>query len=127
MAWIRWAKRVEDSRPERTALHQPPEPSVVRHVDRPTGLLRLRVVRGASCAASRAGRPAADLEAQLLALLRRAPARNELAAPAMLASPHQIAAQPGRHRAAVEPRYSRSRIEILDRPSALAPAPTDAP
>jgi hypothetical protein len=35
-------------------------------------------------------------------LLRRAPARNELAAPAMLASPHQIGAQPCRHRAAVD-------------------------
>src|SRR4051794_10232917 len=127
MGWIDWGECVEDSRPERTTLHQRPEPCVVRYVDRPTRLLLFRVVRGPPGAAARTGRPPAYLEAQLLAVLRRAPARNELAAPAVLASPHQIAAQPGRHRAAVEPRNPRPRIEILDRPPALAPAPTDAP
>jgi hypothetical protein len=127
MAWIGWAERVEDSRPVRTALHQSPEPAEVRHVDGAMRLPLLRMVRGAARAAARTGRPAADLEAQLLALLRRAPARNELAAPAVLASPHQIAAHPGCHGAAVKPRNPRARIERLDRASALAAAPADAP
>ena len=126
MAWIGWAERVEDSRPERTAPHQHPEPGEIRHVDRPMRLPLLRMVRGAPRAAARTGRPAADFEAQLLAALRRAPARNELAAPAVLASPRQIPAHPRCHGAAVEPRNPRARIEILDRTSALAAAPADA-
>jgi hypothetical protein len=126
MAWIGWAERVEDSRPVRTALHQQPEPGEVRHVDGPMRLPLLRMVRGAPRAAAGTGRPAADLEAQLLALLRRTPARNELAAPAVLASPHQIPAHPRCHGAAVKPRNARARIKLFDCASALAAAPADA-
>src|SRR4051794_30743715 len=125
MGWIDWAERIEDSRPKWTALHQRAEPGEVRHVNRPTRLLLLRVVRGAARAAAGTHRPAAYLEAQRLAVLRGTPARDELAAPAVLASPNQISAQPGRHRATVEHRHFGPRIEILDRPPALATAPPD--
>src|SRR4051812_6307221 len=127
MGWIYWAERIEDSRPKWTALHQRAEPGEVRHVNRPTRLLVFRVVRGAARAAPGTHRPAAYLEAQRLALLRRTPARDELAAPAVLASPNEIWAQPGRHRAAVEHRNLGPRIETLDRPPALAAAPPDTP